>query len=132
VINCPTLAEPLLENELFGHVRCSFPGAVNHELGRLEAANGGTVLFDEIAELPTSLQTKFLNFAQDRSFERIDSNRTMRVDVRLVAASSRNLESEVAVGRFRDDLYYRLNEIASLSRRCGNARRTFFPSLSRC
>ena len=111
VINCATLAEPLLENELFGHVRGGFTGAVNDKLGRLEAAHGGTVLFDEIAELPTSLQTKFLNFVQDRSFERIGSNRTTRVDVRLVAASNRNLEAEVAAGRFRDDLYYRLNEI---------------------
>jgi len=111
VINCATLAEQLLENELFGHVRGAFTGAVNDKLGRLEAANGGTVLFDEIAELSTSLQTKFLHFVQHRSFERIGSNRTLRVDVRVVAASNRNLEAEVAAGRFRDDLYYRLNVI---------------------
>jgi transcriptional regulator with PAS, ATPase and Fis domain len=111
VINCASLAAPLLENELFGHVRGGFKGAVNDQLGRLEAANGGTVLFDEIAELQTSLQSKFLNFVQDRSFERIGSNRTTRVDVRIVAASKRKLEAEVAAGRFRDDLFYRLNEI---------------------
>jgi len=112
VINCATLAERLLENELFGHVRGAFSGASSDKLGRLELASGGTVLLDEIAELPTSLQTKFLHFVQDRSFERIGSNRTVRVDVRVVAASNRNLEAEVAAGRFRDDLYYRLNEIA--------------------
>jgi transcriptional regulator with PAS, ATPase and Fis domain len=111
VINCATLAEQLLENELFGHVRGAFTGAVNDHPGRLEAAHRGTVLFDEIAELPTSIQTRFLRFVHDRSFERIGSSRTLRVDVRIVAASRRNLEAEVASGRFRDDLYYRLNVI---------------------
>jgi NtrC-family two-component system response regulator AlgB len=111
VINCTALAEQLLENELFGHVRGAFTGAVNDSPGRLEGGNGGTVLFDEIAELPTSLQTKFLRFIQERSFERIGSSNTIRVDVRLVAASNRNLETEVAAGRFREDLYYRLNVI---------------------
>ena len=111
VINCTTLAEHLLEDELFGHVRGSFTGAFNDKPGRLEAGNGGTVLFDEIAELPTSLQIKFLRFVQDRCFERIGSNRTLRVDVRVVAASNRNLEAEVAAGRFREDLFYRLNVI---------------------
>jgi NtrC-family two-component system response regulator AlgB len=111
VINCTTLAEPLLENELFGHIRGAFTGAVNDRPGRLEAANGGTVLFDEIAELPTSLQTKFLRFIQERSFERIGSSHTIKVDVHLLAASNRNLEAEVAAGRFREDLYYRLNVI---------------------
>jgi transcriptional regulator with PAS, ATPase and Fis domain len=110
-INCTTLAEHLLEDELFGHVRGSFTGAVNDKPGRLEAGNGGTVLFDEIAELPTSLQIKFLRFVQDRCFERIGSNRTLRVNVRVVAASNRNLEAEVAAGRFREDLFYRLNVI---------------------
>ena len=111
VINCGTLAEPLMENELFGHVRGSFTGAADDKPGRLEAGDGGTILFDEIADLPTSLQTKFLRFVQDRSLERIGSNRTLTVDVRVVAASNRNLEAEVAGGRFRQDLYYRLNVI---------------------
>jgi transcriptional regulator with PAS, ATPase and Fis domain len=111
VINCATLAEQLLENELFGHVRGAFTGAVNDHPGRLEAAHRGTVLFDEIAELPTSIQTKFLRFVHDRSFERIGSSRTLRVDVRIVAASRLDLEAEVAAGRFRDELYYRLNVI---------------------
>lgn len=111
VIDCATLAAHLLENELFGHVRGSFTGAVDDKPGRLEAGSGGTVLFDEIAELPTSAQTKFLRFVQDRSLERVGSNRTLTVDVRVVAASSRNLEAEAAAGRFRHDLYYRLNVI---------------------
>jgi two-component system, NtrC family, response regulator AlgB len=112
VINCATLAEPLLENELFGHVRGAFTGAIDDKPGRLEAGSGGTLLFDEIAELPTSLQIKFLRFVQDRSIERIGSDRTLTVDVRVVAASSRNLEAEVEAGRFRHDLFYRLNVIA--------------------
>ena len=111
VINCATLAEQLLENELFGHVRGAFTGAIDDKPGRLEAGSGGTLLFDEIAELPTSLQIKFLRFVQDRSIERIGSDRTLTLDVRVVAASSRNLEAEVEAGRFRHDLFYRLNVI---------------------
>jgi len=111
VIDCGTLAEPLMENELFGHIRGSFTGAADDKPGRLEAGGGGTILFDEIADLPTSLQAKFLRFVQDRSLERIGSNRTLTVDVRVVAASNRNLEAEAAAGRFRRDLYYRLNVI---------------------
>jgi two-component system, NtrC family, response regulator AlgB len=111
VINCGTLAEQLMENELFGHARGSFTGATDDKPGHLEAGGGGTMLFDEIADLPTSLQAKFLRFVQDRSLERIGSDRTIRVDVRVVAASNRNLEAEVAAGRFRQDLYYRLNVI---------------------
>ena len=111
VINCTTLAEHLLENELFGHVRGAFTGAAYDKPGRFEAGHGGTVLFDEIAELPTSPQTKFLRFIQEHSFERIGGSDTIRLDVRLIAASNRNLETEVAAGRFREDLYYRLNVI---------------------
>ena len=111
-INCTTLAEHLLENELFGHVRGAFTGAVHDKPGRLEAGNGGTVLFDEIAELTPSLQARFLRFVQEQSLERIGGDRTIKVDVRIIAASSRNLEVEVAAGRFREDLYYRLNVIA--------------------
>jgi NtrC-family two-component system response regulator AlgB len=111
VINCGTLSEPLMENELFGHVRGSFTGAADDKPGRLEAGGGGTISFDEVADLPTSLQAKFLRFVQDRSLERIGSDRTLTVDVRVVAASNRNLEAEAAAGRFRRDLYYRLNVI---------------------
>jgi two-component system, NtrC family, response regulator AlgB len=111
-INCTSLAEQLLENELFGHVRGAFTGAVNDRPGRLEAADGSTVVFDEIAELSPALQTKFLRFVEEHSFERIGSNRTIRVDARIIVTSSRNLETEVAAERFRQDLYYRLNVIA--------------------
>jgi NtrC-family two-component system response regulator AlgB len=112
VINCTTLVEHLLENELFGHVRGAFTGAVSDKPGRLEAGNGGTVLFDEIAELTPSLQARFLRFVQEQSLERIGGDRTIKVDVRIIAASNRKLEAEVATGRFREDLYYRLNVIA--------------------
>ena len=111
-INCAALSEQLLENELFGHVRGAFTGAVEDKTGRLEAAEGSTVLFNEIAELPPSLQTKFLRFIDEHGFERIGSNRTIKVDVRIIAASNRFLPAEVAAGRLREDLYYRLNVIS--------------------
>lgn len=112
VLNCTALAEQLLENELFGHVREGFTVAVNDKPGHLGASNGATVLFDEIAELTPSLQAKLLRFVQEQSFERIGSSPSIRANVRMIAASKRNLEAEVAAGRFRDDLYYRLNVIA--------------------
>jgi len=111
VISCTTFAEHLLEDELFGHVRGSFTGAVTDKAGRFEAADGGTVLLDEMAELPVALQKRFLHFLQERSFERIGSDRTVKLDVRVIATSSRNLEVEVTAGRFRQDLFYRLNVI---------------------
>jgi NtrC-family two-component system response regulator AlgB len=112
VLNCTALAEQLLENDLFVHVRERLTVAVNDKSGRLGTSNGGTVLFDEIAELTPSLQAKLLRFVQEQSFERIGNDRTIRANVRMIAASKRNLEAEVAAGRFRDDLYYRLNVIA--------------------
>jgi two-component system, NtrC family, response regulator AlgB len=112
VLNCTTVGEQLLESELFGHVRGGFAGALNDKPGRLEAGDGGTVLFDEIAELPPFLQARFLRFVQEQSFERIGSSQTIKVNVRMIAASSCKLEAEVAAGRFRGDLYYRLNVIA--------------------
>jgi two-component system, NtrC family, response regulator AlgB len=111
VINCTTLADQLMENELFGHVRGAFTGAVSDRPGRLEAAESGTVFLDEIAELPFSLQTKFLRFIHEQSFERVGSNRTIRLNTRIIAASNRDLDVETAAGRFRQDLYYRLNVI---------------------
>jgi len=112
VLNCTALAEHLLENELFGYVRRGFTGAVNDEPGRLEVGDGGTVLFDEIAELTLALQAKLLRFVQEQSLERIGSSRTIKANVRMIAASNRDLEEEVAARRFREDLYYRLNVIA--------------------
>ncbi len=112
VVNCTTLSEQLLESELFGHMRGSFTGAVKDKPGRLEAAHLGSVFLDEIADLTPALQTKFLRFVQEQSFERIGGDRTIQVDARIIAASNRDLEAEVAAHRFRDDLFYRLDVIA--------------------
>jgi two-component system, NtrC family, response regulator AlgB len=112
VVNCTTLSEELLESELFGHVRGAFTGAIKDKPGRLEAADGGTVFLDEIADLSAALQTKFLRFVQEQSFERVGGDRTIRVDIRIIAASNRDLEAEVAARRFREDLFYRLNVIS--------------------
>jgi NtrC-family two-component system response regulator AlgB len=110
-VSCTTLSEQLLESELFGHVRGAFTGAVKDKPGRLEAADGGTVFLDEIADLPVTLQAKLLRFLQERRFERVGGAATIEVDARIIAASNRNLEQEVAQGRFREDLYYRINVI---------------------
>ena len=111
IVNCTTLSEELLESELFGHVRGAFTGAIKDKPGRLEAADGGTVFLDEIADLSSSLQTKFLRFVQEQSFERVGGDRTIRVDIRIIAASNRDLRAEVAARHFREDLFYRLNVI---------------------
>jgi two-component system, NtrC family, response regulator AlgB len=111
VVNCTTLSEELLESELFGHVRGAFTGAIKDKPGRLEAADGGTVFLDEIADLSPALQTKFLRFVQEQAFERVGGDRTIHVDIRIIAASNRDLREEVAARRFREDLFYRLNVI---------------------
>jgi two-component system, NtrC family, response regulator AlgB len=111
VVNCTTLSEELLESELFGHVRGSFTGAIKDKPGRLEAADKGTVFLDEIADLTPRLQAKFLRFVQEQSFERIGSDAVIRVDARIIAASNRDLEAEVAHRHFREDLFHRLNVI---------------------
>jgi NtrC-family two-component system response regulator AlgB len=110
-INCTTLSEHLLESELFGHMRGAFTGAIKDKPGRLEAADRGTVFLDEIGDLTPSLQTKFLRFTQEQSFERVGGEDTIEVDTRIIAATNRDLATEVAAHRFRDDLYYRLNVI---------------------
>jgi len=111
IVNCPTLSEELLTSELFGHARGAFTGAVRDQPGRVEAAQGGTLFLDEIGEILPALQTKLLRFLQDRQFERVGETHTRVADVRLVAATNRDLESDVKAGRFREDLLYRLNVI---------------------
>ncbi len=111
VVNCPTLSEELLASELFGHAKGSFTGAVRDQAGRVEAAEGGTLFLDEIGELSPSLQAKLLRFLEQKEFERIGENRTRRANVRVLAATNRNLEEHVGRGLFREDLFYRLNVI---------------------
>jgi NtrC-family two-component system response regulator AlgB len=110
-VNCPTLSEELLASELFGHARGSFTGAVKEQAGRVEAAEGGTLFLDEIGEIPPTLQAKLLRFVQDHEFERLGDQRTRRADVRVVAATNRDLEADVKAGRFREDLFFRLSVI---------------------
>jgi PAS domain S-box-containing protein len=108
-VNCATLPSNLIESELFGHQKGAFTGAYARQLGRFEVANGATLFLDEIGELPLELQPKLLRVIQDGEFERLGSSDTIKVDVRVIAATNRNLEEEVSKGRFREDLWYRLN-----------------------
>jgi NtrC-family two-component system response regulator AlgB len=111
-IACTTLSEHLLESELFGHVKGAFTGAWRDKPGRLEAADGGTVFLDEVGELPPELQAKLLRFMEERRFERVGGNTVVDVDVRIITATNRDLETEAAAGRYRRDLFYRLNVVA--------------------
>ncbi|HZL78846.1 MAG TPA: sigma-54 dependent transcriptional regulator [Candidatus Limnocylindrales bacterium] len=110
-VNCAAIPETLLESELFGHEKGSFTGATAQRIGRFEEADGGTIFLDEIAEMSPALQAKILRVTQDGRFQRIGSNREIRTNARILAASNRNLEDEVKRGRFREDLYYRLNVV---------------------
>jgi DNA-binding NtrC family response regulator len=112
VVNCTNTSEQLSESELFGHVRGAFTGALHDRRGRLEAADNGTLFLDEVAALSPRLQAKFLRFAQEHSFERIGSDKTIWLDTRIVAASNHDLAAEVRAGRFREGLFYRLNVVS--------------------
>ena len=108
-VNCASIPKDLFESEFFGHVRGAFTGAHKDRIGRLQLANGGTLFLDEVGEIPMSLQGKLLRALQEQQFERVGDEETTTVDVRVVAATNRNLEEEMAAGRFREDLYYRLS-----------------------
>jgi transcriptional regulator with GAF, ATPase, and Fis domain len=108
-VNCGALSPSLIESELFGHEKGAFTGAAARKLGRFELANGGTIFLDEIGELPLELQVKLLRVIQENEFERLGGTKTIKVDVRIIAATNRNLKHEVENGRFREDLWYRLN-----------------------
>ena len=110
-INCGAIPENLLESELFGHVKGAFTGAVQTRIGRFEQASGGSIFLDEIGNMPLALQVKLLRVLQEREFERVGGNTTVKIDVRIIAATSSNLEQMVEEGTFREDLFYRLNVI---------------------
>ena len=106
-VNCAAIPETLLESELFGHEKGAFTGARAQRIGRFEEANNGTIFLDEIAEMSPALQAKLLRVTQDGHFQRVGSNREIRTNTRILAASNRNLEDEIKNGRFREDLFYR-------------------------
>jgi len=108
-VNCATIPRELYESEFFGHIKGSFTGAISDRLGRFEAADGGTLFLDEVGEIPPGLQGKLLRVLQEGEFERVGEGRTRKVDVRIIAATNKNLTEEVKTGLFREDLYYRLN-----------------------
>jgi DNA-binding NtrC family response regulator len=108
-VNCASIPKELFESEFFGHVRGAFTGAIKDRIGRFEAANGGTLFLDEVGEIPMELQSKLLRALQEKHYERVGDERTKRADVRIIAATNRQLQQLVKEGRFREDLYYRLN-----------------------
>jgi len=130
-INCAAIPESLMESELFGHEKGSFTGADSRKIGKFEAANGGTILLDEIGEMPLALQSKLLRVLQEREIERVGGNRTIKVNVRIICSTSKKLDEEARKGNFREDLFYRLQvipiEVPTL-----RARKEDIPELCRC
>lgn len=110
-VNCAAIPETLIESELFGHEKGSFTNATQQRIGKFELANGSTIFLDEIGELPLLLQSKLLRVIQEKEIERVGGNQPIKIDVRIIAATNRNLEEEVMNGRFRSDLFYRLNVV---------------------
>jgi two-component system NtrC family response regulator len=125
-VNCGALTETLLESELFGHEKGAFTGAVSMKKGRFELADGGTLFLDEVGDMPPPLQVKLLRVLQEMEFERVGGTKTIKVDVRVLSASNRNIKEDVAEGNFREDLFYRLNvinvEVPSLRERTEDIR----------
>ena len=123
-VHCAALAPTLLESELFGHEKGAFTGAVARQIGRFEAADGGTLFLDEISEIDPSTQVKLLRVLEDRSFERVGGAETLHTDIRVIAATNRDFKAFVAAGKFREDLYYRLNvvdiKLPALKERAGD------------
>jgi len=130
VVSCPTLSEDLLSSELFGHARGAFTGALRDKPGRVEAAQGGTLFLDEIGELTPALQAKLLRFLQDKQFERLGDSETRTADVRIVAATHRDLRADVQSGRFREDLLFRL-DVVTITVPSLRERKTEVPFLAR-
>ncbi len=112
-VSCPSLSRELLESELFGHVKGAFTGALRDHWGKVKAAAGGTLFLDEIGDLPMEIQPKLLRLLQEREYERVGENVTRQAEVRVIAATSRDLKKRVAEGAFREDLYFRLNVITA-------------------
>src|SRR5271170_3664081 len=129
-VNCAAIPKDLMESELFGYERGAFTGAVGSKPGRFELASGGTLFLDEIGEIPNEMQVKLLRVLQESEFERVGGIKTIRVDVRLVAATNRDLKKEIASGAFREDLYYRLN-VVPIALPALRERRTDIPHLCR-
>src|SRR5471030_2259684 len=111
-VNCPSLSRELLESELFGHVKGSFTGAIAETAGKVATADGGTLFLDEIGEMPLEIQPKLLRLLQEHEYERVGESRSRKSNVRIIAATNRHLADEVKAGRFREDLFYRLNVIS--------------------